>query len=109
MEITCCKTINCFKTDCGFSLYLKTSKGGIYKDIYEGIMRNPDYNLVPFENGVWLLKQRQDFALIGDVTRLRTQLGSDCDISLIRETFYRSGFGLVLPQGSPYKKYFNEM
>ena len=72
-------------------------------------MNDPDYNLVPFGDEIDLLKQRQNYALIQDETYLRIQLASDCEISLIRETFYKTGFGFALPEGSPYKKYFDEV
>ena len=31
----------------------------------------------------------------------------DCRISLIKENFYKMGFGLAVPEGWPYKKYFD--
>ena len=89
---------------------MKTAKGGIYKDIYEGIMSDPDYNIVPpGEIGFSLVKERDNFALISDATWLRRGFAEDCGISLIRETFYKTGFGFALPEGSPYKIYFDEM
>ena len=91
-------------------IFFQTAKSGIYKDIWHAIMSDPENNLkLTGDEGLMDLRQRNDYAVINDATWLRTQLANDCDISLIRETFYKTGFGLALPEGSPYKKYFDEV
>ena len=47
-------------------------------------------------------------AHIADVTALLMNTVSDCQISLIDERFYKTGFGLDFPEDWPYEKYFDE-
>ena len=70
-------------------------------------MRKDPSNLVsPFTIG--LVKTRTEkYAFIGDTTYLAINASDDCSLSLIKERFYNSGYGIVVPQGWPYKKYFD--
>lgn len=52
------------------------------------------------------------YAVMGDLTSLQTKLGRDftdkCNWAFIPETFFESGFGLALPEHSPFKELFDE-
>ena len=59
-------------------------------------------------NTMGLVKARTEkYAHMGDATLLAMNASDDCSLSLIKERFYNSGFGIVVPKGWPYKKYFD--
>ena len=47
------------------------------------------------------------YAYITDKTYLRLKSLQDCNLTVIDEEFFKSGFGLALQDGWPYKKYFD--
>ena len=49
-----------------------------------------------------VLGGRQDIMKI-----LVTEFGSRCDWALMTDTFFKSGYGIALPEGSPYKEVFD--
>ena len=87
---------------------IQSAKSGVYNDVYNGIMSNPS-NVLSWVNGDdGLAKVRlEKYAYIDDSTFLAMNASDDCSISLIKERFYKMGFGLAVPEGWPYKKYFD--
>ena len=78
----------------------------MYKDIYEGMQRDPA-NFVP-SIAAGLPKVRQEkYAYILDETYLAMNSSDDCSLSLIKEKFYETGFGFAVPENWPHKKYFD--
>ena len=51
--------------------------------------------------------KHEKFAYIGDKTFLEANSVDDCDLTLIKEEFFKVGFGLAVQEGWPYKKYFD--
>ena len=49
----------------------------------------------------------ENYAYIDDSTFLDLVAAERCDVAVIAETFYNTGFGLVFPKGWEYKKYFD--
>ena len=75
--------------------------------MYSNILKNPR-NIVPkFEIGVERAKS-QKYAIMGDETALHLVAAGDCQISVIDEKFYKSGFGLAFPEDWIYRKYFDQ-
>ena len=71
-------------------------------------MKDPD-NLVVANDNIGFEKVRSEkHAHISDVTDLLMKTVNDCQISLIDERFYTTGFGLAFPEDWPCKKYFDE-
>ena len=86
----------------------QTAEDGIYEDIYRGI--TSDANNLVIENADGIKKVAYEkYAFISDVTILETEISNDCSISLIKERFYKTGFGLAVPEDWPYKKYFDSV
>ena len=40
---------------------------------------------------------------------IKRRVIGDCDILMLRETYFPAGFGYALPQGAPHVKYFNHV
>ena len=57
------------------------------------------------------LNKMKKYAVMADMISLETKLSRDyssrCDWVFIPETFFTSGLGVALPEGSPYKKMFD--
>ena len=83
----------------------QTATSGIYKEVYDGIQKDPT-NIVGIDEGYMKVRQ-ENYAYIGDETMLSINASDDCSLSLINERFFQSGFGIVVPKGWPYKKYFD--
>ena len=86
----------------------QTASTGIYSKVFDGIMRDPN-NVVSTTKVGYTKVRHENYAFISDVTPLSKNASNDCRLTLIREKFYRSGYGIVVPDGWPYKKYFDAM
>ena len=86
----------------------QSASQGTYAELHKGIMKDPD-NLIVAGHEIGFEKVRSEkHAHIGDETALLMNTVNDCQISLIDERFYKTGFGLAFPEDWPYKKYFDE-
>jgi hypothetical protein len=88
-------------------LFQTAPPGSIYSKMYEkvtatasNLVRNIDFGIAQV--------QSENFALIADATELLMKQKDNCDMMLIDERFYKSGFGLAFPENWPYKKYFDK-
>ena len=45
---------------------------------------------------------------IGDKTYVQSIASDKCDLTFIKEEFYKVGFGFAVQDGWPYKKYFDQ-
>ena len=84
----------------------QTTPSGVYSRIHEGIESYPD-NVVPTADAGFIKVREEKFAFISDQTMLMINASNDCTLTLIGERFYETGFGLAVPEGWPYKKYFD--
>ena len=99
-----------------FFFYNQNSISGVYASLWAKLMETKDVSLLPNVTAA-LGKMfndthgRKKYAVIGDrpsiLTKLATLFGSQCDWALIPETFFKSGVGIALPEGSPYKEVFD--
>ena len=72
-------------------------------------MKDPD-NLMVANTNIGFEKVRSEkHAYIADVTDLLMNTVNDCQISLIDERFYKTGYGLAFPEDWPYKEYFDKV
>ena len=86
---------------------LQEAKSGLYTDLYKGITSDPS-NILHWPDDDGIDKVRlEKFAYIDDGTWLATYALDNCRVSLIKERFYKMGFGLAVPEGWPYKQYFD--
>ena len=74
--------------------------------MYEAIQRDPANNVPSFEVGFDRVHS-ENYAIIADETKLLMHAKDNCDLMLINERFYKSGFGLAFPENWPYKKYLD--
>ena len=80
--------------------FVQTATAGVYKDIYDGIMSDPS-NIVTWESNPFDKVENEKFAFISDSTFLQRQAARNCNMSLIAERFYKTGFGFAVPEGWP--------
>ena len=72
-------------------------------------MKDPD-NLMVANTYIAFEKVRSGkHAHIADETDLLMYTVNDCQISLIDERFYKTGYGLAFPEDWPYKEYFDKV
>ena len=91
------------------SFVLQTAKNNIYEEIYKGMMADPS-NMVKSSTFAYDRVAKDNFAYMNDVTMLqRAAARNNCKFRLIKERFYKSGFGLAVRQGSPYKEHFDKV
>ena len=50
------------------------------------------------------------YGMVSDEAGLEMQFKPQklCNITLLKETFYPTYYGIALPEGSPYKSYFDK-
>ena len=69
-------------------------------------MKDPD-NLIVAHDDIGIEKVKSEkHAHFGDETGLLYGV-NDCQLSLIDERFFKTGFGLAFPEDWPYKEYFD--
>ena len=88
-------------------LCVKLAETGVYRDVYEGIIQDPE-NIVIESPDAYEKVKWERYAYINDETPLRVEVAKDCRLTVIPELFYPSGFGIVVPEGWPYKHYFDK-
>ena len=72
-------------------------------------MKDPD-NLMVANDEIGFEKVRSEkHAHIDDETALLMNTLNDCQISLIDERFYKTGYGLAFPEDWPYKACFDKV
>ena len=79
----------------------------MYSDIWSGIKSDPG-NIVKTGDEGFTKVRTEKYAFIGDMTFLSANATDDCNLTFIKETFYKVGFGFAMPEGWPYKKYFDK-
>ena len=71
-------------------------------------MKDPD-NLIVASTDIGFEKVRSGkHAHISDETDMLMNPQNDCQISLIDERFYKTGYGLAFAEDWPYKEYFDK-
>ena len=89
-----------------FLCCFQTAKGGIYAKLNKGMEKDPN-NIASTEAAALAKVRSEKYALMGDETFLLMNATDNCKISLARERFYKSGFGLAFPEGWSYMDHFN--
>ena len=76
-----------------------------YRNIYKKLLTMPKIDNI--DDGLKLV-QTGKYALLVDEAVGNTKVGSNCDtFAIADERFYASNFGFILPENSPYLKFFN--
>ena len=89
-----------------FCSSLQTAESGLYKDIYSKILTDSS-NIVQNGDDGFVKVRTENYAFIDDATYLAMNASDNCNLALIKDRFYKTGFGIAVPQGWPYKKYFD--
>ena len=84
----------------------KTAEYGLYKDINSKIQSDPS-NVVQNGDEGFTKVRTEKYAFMDDVTYLAMNASDNCNLALIKDRFYKTGLGIAVPEGWPYKKYFD--
>jgi hypothetical protein len=74
------------------------------------VQRNPKHSIAQSTKEAWTrLVNDPLVAYTGDKIALtqRRNKRNACNVVLLQEEYYKSGFGIVIKQGSPYKRHFD--
>ena len=74
--------------------------------MYRGIMSDHD-NLVSDGDAGVKMVMHENYAYIGEATFLQMTVSKNCQLSMIKEKFFINKHAFVVPNGWPYKKYFD--
>ena len=81
----------------------QTATDGIFKKMYNRVDTSAPNNPAAFER----LMNGGHYAFIDDKTSQIRDIKDNCQLAMIGEQFFKSGFGLAFPEGWKYKKYFD--
>ena len=87
-------------------IFFQASDHGTYAKMYNEILKDPKNFVSRTSEGLEKV-HTEKYAYITDETGLRMNASDNCNLVVIGERFYPSGFGLAFPEKWPYKKYFD--
>jgi hypothetical protein len=84
---------------------------GPYKRLWDKVQRNLPDSLNPDSNEIRRNVEAGGYATTASKIGLRAYMANKRDINLIllREEYYKAGFGIVIKQGMPYKRHFDKV
>ena len=94
-----------------FSNMKQSAKDGIFADLWNKIKSKPDSLASTTTVGVRkMFSDDPKYVAMSDQTSLLVKARREdrCDWAFMPEVFYPTGFGLALPEGSPYREMFSE-
>ena len=89
---------------------LAESGSGAFRAVWRKIKRDPESIIHVEKVGLDRVRHGHGYAYVGDKLPIWKYMAScrKCGMTLMREEFDESGMGMVIRQGAPYRRRFNE-